>query len=140
MKFFTIAAAALALVASCFTTNAQTRVGVYGEAGIVLGGGQPGYNQPYGVPAPPPGYYPGGQGRHPQGQAARPRCPKGSAFIVEVNGCVRHVTDRAEINAVAPPIPRDPFCADKPDGFRYDVAVTGPRGERGVAHKVCWRR
>lgn len=65
----------------------------------------------------------------------------GSVYIDAVGGCVLHVTDRAEIaRAIPPETADDPNCKGKPVGFKYDKPVTGPRGEKGIAHMVCGAR
>ena len=64
----------------------------------------------------------------------------GEVFVPQVGGCVQHVTNVAQIQAVSPDQANDPRCFGKPPGFHYDTNVIGPDGRHGVAHHTCGLR
>jgi|SRR3989344_801303 len=74
-------------------------------------------------------------------QSATGNCTvPGTVWIPQVGGCVKHVTNIAEIQKVVPDTDNDPQCRGKPPGHTYDKSVVGPDGASGVAHIVCGRR
>ena len=71
---------------------------------------------------------------HPSRPVGDGRCTvPGSIYVAQVGGCVRHVTNVAEIRRVSPDKANDPKCEGKEPGFRYDFQL--PDG--GIAHQVC---
>lgn len=105
--------------------------GVYAKAGVDAG-----YRAEEPVlPVRMAGYYGGlyqsGPGYGRQHTGRRSRCNGGDIYVVGRNACVRHGPPTADYRG-------DPECRDKPSGYRFDRAVIGPNGMRGVDHRVCY--
>ncbi|MDO8514729.1 MAG: hypothetical protein Q7S50_04245 [bacterium] len=63
-----------------------------------------------------------------------------SVYVDQIDACVRRETNVAELQKVSPDLNNDPNCKGKPPGHRYDKAVIGPDGAKGIAHVVCGTR
>ncbi len=79
----------------------------------------------------------GQQGSAPAGTCIEPN----TVYVAAVDGCVKHVTDAADLKANGlPDIKVDPKCKGKPPGFKYDKPTVRNDGAPGVAHQVCGHR